>query len=75
MKDGLLVLAKNLWSNHRKKLLAFLFGLLYAGLAAMGVAPLPEIKDAAKDAAGVEAPLVEAPVAPAVEAPKAFEKK
>ena len=71
----------SLWNNHRKKFIAFILGLLFAGIAAVSGIPLSEIQDAAKDAANkpaaVEAPApvalpAVAPVAPAkpAEAPK-----
>lgn len=44
-------LAKTLWLNHRKKVIAFILGLLFAGIAAVTGIPLHEIKDAAKSAA------------------------
>lgn len=44
-------IALGLWTNHRKKLLAFVFGLLFAGLAAITDIPLDEIKQAAGEAA------------------------
>lgn len=60
-------IAKTLWLNHRKKLIAFLLGLLFAGIAAVSGIPLSEIKDAAKDAANAPTPAIAAPavVAPA----------
>lgn len=76
MKDFFKSLLLSLWNNHRKKLIAFIFGLLFAGLAAVTGIPLQEIQDAAKEAANKPAPKVEAPVqpqaapAPAAEAPK-----
>lgn len=81
MKDVLKNLALALWMNHRKKLIAFVLGLLFAGVAALTGIPLAEIQEAAKEAANkpapVEAPLVPASaipapaVVPAPEAPKA----
>lgn len=53
-----------LWNNHRKKLMAFILGLLFAGIAAVSGIPLAEIQEAAKEAANKPAP-VEAPAAPA----------
>jgi hypothetical protein len=50
----------SLWNNHRKKLIAFLLGLLFAGIAALSGIPLSEIQDAAKDAANKPA-AIEAP--------------
>lgn len=51
MKDFIKNLALNLWQNHRKKLVAFVLGLLFAGLAAISGIPVEEIKEAARDAA------------------------
>lgn len=67
MKDFILNLLKNLWLNHRKKAIAFILGLLFAGVAAISGIPLSEIQDAAKEAANKPAPIV-AP-APALPAP------
>lgn len=69
MKDFVLNILKGLWTNHRKKLVAFLLGLLFAGLAAVTGIPLSEIQDAAKEAANKPVP-VEQP-APAT-APQAL---
>ncbi len=44
-------LALSIWTNHRKKFIAFILGLLFAGLAAVSGIPLDEIKGAAMDAA------------------------
>ena len=66
----LVELAKTLWLNHRKKVIAFVLGLLFAGLAAISGIPLQEIKDAAKEAASQPSPVVAQPaVAPAPVAP------
>lgn len=54
-------IALNLWTNHRKKLITFLLGLLFAAIAAISGIPVQEIKDAAKDAAAVPSPVVIAP--------------
>lgn len=54
----------SLWNNHRKKAIAFLLGLLFAGIAAVSGIPVEEIKDAARDAAK-PAPVVEQPAQPA----------
>lgn len=57
--EFLKTLALNLWTNHRKKLITFILGLLFAGLAAVSGIPLEEIKGAAHDAsapAAVTAP-------------------
>lgn len=43
-------LAGVLWSQHRKKLLAFLLGLLLAAIAKFGGIPLSEVKEAAQEA-------------------------
>jgi hypothetical protein len=67
MKDFILNMFKTLWLNHRKKLIAFLMGLLFAGLAAISGIPLSEIQDAAKEAANKPVTVVEP--APAVPAP------
>lgn len=61
MKDIFKKLALSLWTNHRKKLVAFLLGLLFAGLAAISGIPLEEIQEAAKDAANKPAPVVVVP--------------
>lgn len=68
-------IALGLWNNHRKKLVAFLLGLLFAGLAAISGIPLEEIKDAARDAAkpAVEQP-APAPAALPAQAPEAPKK-
>lgn len=55
--DFLKTLGLNLWTNHRKKLIAFLFTLLFAGMAAVSGIPIGEIKDAAKEAADKPAPI------------------
>ena len=57
-------IALSLWNNHRKKAIAFLLGLLFAGIAAVSGIPVEEIKDAARDAAK-PAPVAEAPAVPA----------
>ncbi len=59
-------LALNLWTNHRKKLIAFMLGLIFAGAAAISGIPVSEIKDAARDAAGpeVSAPVVGPQIGP-----------
>lgn len=52
-------IALTLWTNHRKKLITFVLGLLFAGMAAISGVPLEEIKDAAHEAskpASVEMP-------------------
>lgn len=53
-------IALALWTKHRKKLMAVIFGLLFAGLASISGIPLDEIKSAAGEAAN--APTVTAPV-------------
>lgn len=70
MKDFILNLLKNLWLNHRKKAIAFLLGLLFAGLAAVSGIPLQEIQDAAKEAANKPAPIAAPAPAPALPAPQ-----
>lgn len=70
MKDFILNILKGLWTNHRKKLVAFLLGLLFAGLAAVTGIPLSEIQDAAKEAANKPVP-VEQPAPQALPAPAA----
>lgn len=60
-----------IWANHRKKFLAFVFGLLFAVFSLVSGIPLQDIKDAAKEAAG--APAVVAPMAvPVLTAPPAI---
>lgn len=78
-------IGKTLWLNHRKKVIAFVLGMLFAGIAAVSGIPLQEIKDAAKDAANQPAPAVSAPaitapapaaaILPGAPEPKAPEKK
>lgn len=75
-------IALSLWNNHRKKAIAFLLGLLFAGFAAISGIPLEEIKDAARDAAkpapesqlvppsAIPVPAAPAPEAKPAEAPK-----
>jgi hypothetical protein len=63
MKDAVVKLGKVLWANHRKKLLAFLLSLLFAGLAAVSGMPLSEVKEAAQEAAK---PAVVDPAPPAL---------
>lgn len=82
MKDFFKNILLSLWTNHRKKLVAFLLGLLFAGLAAISGIPLEEIKDAARDAAkpAPEAQLVPpaaipVPVAVPAQAPAEAPKK
>lgn len=65
MKDFIKGLLVSLWTKHRKKLLAFVFGLLFAGLAAISGIPLDEIKQAAGDAANKPAPIEVPAVLPA----------
>lgn len=60
--DFLKGLAKTLWEKHRKKIIALIMGLLFAGLASLSGIPLTEIQDAAKEAANKPAE-VSAPVA------------
>lgn len=48
--NAVLSALKNLWGNHRKKMLAFLLSLLFAAIAALTGIPLPEIKEAAQEA-------------------------
>jgi uncharacterized membrane protein len=67
MKEAILKVVKVIWENHRKKLIAFILGLLFAGIATLTKIPLSEIKEAAIEAAS---PKVEA----VIEAPKVEEK-
>lgn len=55
-------IALSLWTNHRKKLITFMLGLAFAGLAAISGIPLEEIKSAAQDASK-PAPVVSLPAA------------
>lgn len=55
--DFIKEIAKSLWINHRKKFIAIILGLLFAGVAALTGIPVQEIKDAAKDAANSQAPI------------------
>jgi hypothetical protein len=66
VKDFFKNLALSMWTNHRKKLIAFILGLLFAGIASISGIPLSEIQDAAKDAANKPAPAVVLPVVPLV---------
>lgn len=66
VKDILVNLGKSLWTKHRKKLIAFILGLLFAGVAALTDIPLSEIQDAARDAASSQ-PAVEQIAHPVLE--------
>ena len=50
MKDTIINILKSLWANHKKKVLAFIFGLLLSGLAAVSGLSVDEIKEAAHEA-------------------------
>lgn len=50
MKDTITNILKSLWANHKKKVLAFVFGLLLSGIAAVSGLSLDEVKEAAHDA-------------------------
>ena len=39
-----------LWQNHKKKVISFLLGLLFAALAILFGIPMDEIKEAAQEA-------------------------
>lgn len=56
-------LALSLWTNHRKKLVTVLMGLIFAGMAAISGIPLDEIKGAAHEASapGASTPFLPAP--------------
>lgn len=43
-------IALSLWTTHRKKFIAFVLGLIFAGMAALGGIPIEEIKEAAQEA-------------------------
>lgn len=55
-------LALSLWTNHRKKLVTVLMGLIFAGMAALGGIPIEEIKEAAQEASKPAAVQMTAPV-------------
>lgn len=55
-------IALSLWTTHRKKFIAFVLGLLFAGMAALGGIPIEEIKEAAQEASKPAAVQMTAPV-------------
>lgn len=61
MKDTLKKIALALWMNHKKKIMAFIFGLLLAGIAALSGIPIEDLKEAAHEASK---PAVTQPVGP-----------
>lgn len=50
MKDTIVNILKSLWANHKKKVLAFIMGLIFTALAALSGLSVDEIKEAAHDA-------------------------
>lgn len=56
---------KSLWANHRKKIITFVAGLILAGIAMLTGIPLPELKEAVKDAASAPQPNVTIEAVPA----------
>lgn len=70
MKEFLKGLAISLWTKHRKKAIAAILALIFAGVAAITGIPLSEIQDAAKEAASKPAVIEDIkPEVPAVVAP------
>lgn len=66
--------AKSVWVNHRKKFIAFVFGIILSVLAALTGIPLSELKEAAVDAANKPSVEVVAPAPVVIEKAKPEKK-